>query len=571
MELVARRIEGLFKKAVQKTESGFNEWDKLVIQPASSEEFGDYQTNFALTSARFFKKAPKVFAQELISSVPENKVIEKLEVAGPGFINIFLKNEFVSGVVAGSVSEKWGFSHKNLSGVVVIDYSSPNIAKPMHVGHLRTTIIGDSIKRIMRYVGYEVIADNHLGDWGTQFGKLIVGYRMWLDKDSYEKDPVRELERIYIKFQEESEKDNVLEELARGELKKVQSGDEENLKLWKEFVTVSVAGIKKIYSRMDVDFDTWYGESFYHSLMPEVVEELLKKEIVKEDEGALVAYFDEEENLHPCIIRKKDGAYLYATSDLATVKFKNDTYKMNKAVYVTDDRQQAHFRQVFSIAKKAGWDMEFAHVVFGIMSFKGVTISTRGGNTIHLSNLLDEAEKRAYDVVNEKNPELPEDEKRNIAKVVGIGAVKYADLSQNRTSNIEFSWEKALNFDGNTAPYLQYSYARVQSVLRRAKEAGFLPDITKEITFETGIEKQIAVAIVRFPEVVEKAADYYKPNLIAEHLFDLAQKFSTFYNSCPILKCEEDMVISRMNLAYITAETIKLGLSLLGIGTVERM
>ena len=262
-----------------------------------------------------------------------------------------------------------------------------------------------------------MIADNHLGDWGTQFGKLIVGYHKWLDKDVYDRDPVSELERVYIRFQEESEKDPSLEEMARTELKKVQSGDEENLKLWKEFVEVSLNDIKKIYGRMDVSFDTFYGESFYHSLMPEVVEELVEKKIVKEDEGALVAYFDETENLHPCIIRKKDGAYLYSTSDLATVKFKKDNYNMNKAVYVTDDRQQAHFKQVFSIAKKAGWDIEFAHVVFGIMSFKGMTISTRGGNTIHLSSLLDEAEKRAYDVVNEKNPALPEDEKLSLIHI----------------------------------------------------------------------------------------------------------------------------------------------------------
>jgi arginyl-tRNA synthetase len=571
MELVVKRVEKLIKEAVVIMDRTFSDWERLAISPASSFEFGDYQTNFALSCSKIFKKAPKVFAEELINHIPENEIVEKFEVAGPGFINIFLKNNFIAQIIKESANNKWCYPHKYLKGTVVIDYSSPNIAKQMHVGHLRTTIIGDSIKRIMRYVGYEVVADNHLGDWGTQFGKLIVGYRNWLVKEAYANDPVAELERIYIKFQEESELDESLNELAREELKKVQAGDKENLKLWKEFVEVSVNEVKKIYGRMDIDFDTWYGESFYNEMMPGIVEELVEKGIVKEDDGALVAYFDEEENIHPCIIRKKDGAYLYSTSDLATIKFKQDTYEMNKAVYVTDDRQQAHFKQVFSIAKKAGWTILLDHVVFGIMSFKGVAISTRGGNTIHLSTLLDEAESRAYDIVCNKNPELPEEEKRNIAKVVGIGAVKYTDLSQNRTSNIEFSWEKALNFEGNTAPYLQYSYARVQSVIRKGAENGLDPDLTKEILLETDIEKQLAQAIIRFPEIVEKAADYYKPNLVAEHIFETAQKFSTFYNSCPILKGEERTMISRLSLSFITAHVIRQGLQLLGIETVDRM
>jgi len=571
MKLVIVRIAELLKEAVEKVAPDFKEWDKLFLQPASSEKFGHYQTNFAMMASKSFGKAPRAVAESIVAALPDNDEIEKLEVAGPGFINVYVNSRFLARSVKDSLTEKWDFSHINTAGDVVIDYSSPNIAKPMHAGHLRTTIIGDSVKRIMKYMGYNVIADNHLGDWGTQFGKLIVAYRNWLDKDNFEANPINELERIYIKFGEEAEILPELEDMARSELKKVQDGDPGNMALWKQFVEITLNECKRIYKYLDIDFDTYYGESFYHDMMPGVIRELEEKKIAVESEGALVVFFDESENLHPCIIRKKDGAYLYSTSDLATVKFKAEKYNVNKAIYVTDDRQEAHFKQVFRIAQMVGWNMEFVHITFGIMSFNGIILSTRAGNTIKLDELFAEAEKRAYAVVNEKNPDLPEDEKQQIAKCIGIGALKYSDLSQNRSSNIDFSWEKALSFEGNTAPYLQYSYARVKSILRKASETGVFYDKTAKIILETEIEKQIAVSMIRFPECVEKAAEFYKPNLIADHLFDLAQKFSSFYNSTPILKSEAELLQSRLNLADAVARTMKTGLDLLGIEVVERM
>lgn len=571
MKLITGDITELFAEAVKKMDPEFSDWGKLFIQSASNEKFGDYQTNFAMTVAKVFRKAPRQIAEEIIDNFPENEIVEKLEIAGPGFINIFLDKNFISSVLKKIETEKWTFDHLNTKGDVVIDYSSPNIAKPMHAGHLRTTILGDSLKRIMRFAGYRVIADNHLGDWGTQFGKLIIGYRNWLDKGAFKEDPINELERIYIKFTEEAENNPELSDEARTELGKLQNGDPENTKLWELFSDITKKECKRIYSRLGIEFDTYYGESFYHPMMPEVVKLLEEKKVAVVDNDALVVFFDEDENLHPCIIRKKDGTFLYSTSDLATVKFKKENYDLNKAVYVTDDRQTTHFKQVFSICKKMGWNVNFAHVTFGIMSFNGQILSTRAGNTIKLDDLLDEAQKRAYEIVNEKNPDLPEDEKKNIARVVGIGALKYSDLSQNRTSNIDFSWNKALSFEGNTAPYLQYSYARVCSIFRKAEKNNITIENNSEITLETEGEKQLAMSVIKFPEIVEKAAETYKPNLLADHIFDLAQKFSSFYNSTPILKSEKKLVSSRLKLSKAVAETIRTGLDLLGIEVVKRM
>lgn len=571
MKIVRLALEEIFRQAVLTLQPDFSDWQRLFFQSTADEKFGDYQTNFAMAASKVFKKAPRAVAEQLVAALPENGLIGKVEIAGPGFINVFLNDAYAADLVRSSFSGEWDFSHINTAGTVVIDYSSPNIAKPMHVGHLRTTIIGDSLKRIMRFLGYQVVADNHLGDWGTQFGKLIVGWHRWLDKENFEKDPISELERIYIAFGEAAEQDPALDELARIELKKVQDGDPENLALWKKFVDITLSECKRIYEYLGISFDTYYGESFYHPLMPEVIRELEERKIAVESEGALVVFFDEKSNIPPCIVRKKDGAFLYATSDLATIKFKHDNYKMNKAVYVTDDRQALHFRQIFTIAGLLGWNMEFVHVPFGVMSFQGEILKTRAGNTIKLKDLFREAENKGLAVVEEKNPTLPDDEKKKIAKAVGIGALKYSDLSQNRTSNIDFSWEKALSFDGNTAPYLQYSYARVQSIKRNAREKGFEVDRSADLLLETEIERSIALSILKFPEAVEKSAELYRPNLIADHIFDLAQKFSSFYNSTPILKAELPLLKSRLLLAEAVAEVIKTGLDLLGIDVIERM
>ena len=568
--IIDREIAKIFENTIKKLYSE-KETKKVEISVATNEKYGDFQTNFAMMNSKIIGKKPRDIAQEVLDNLEENNVIEKLEIAGPGFINIFLKSEYLGELLKKSRTEEYDFSFLNRDGDVIIDFSSPNIAKRMHIGHLRSTIIGDSITRIYKYLGYHMIADNHIGDWGTQFGKLIIGYRRWLNKEAYKENPIEELERVYVEFSKLAETDPELEEEARLELKKLQDGDAENFALWKEFIKVSLDEYDKLYKRLDVHFDTYYGESFYHPMMQGVVEELVEKGLAVEDDGAKVVFFPEEENLFPCIVQKKDGAFLYSTSDIATIKFKRDTYKINKLIYLTDERQQDHFKQFFRITDMLGWNVEKHHIWFGIMRFADGVFSTRKGNVIRLEQLLDVGKKRAYDIVQEKNPNLSEEEKDQIAEIVGVGAIKYADLSQNRQSPIIFEWDKILTFEGNTAPYLQYSYARIQSILRRAESEGKIINYDKEIKIEDKLERALADHIAAFPMAVLKASETFKPNIIADYLFELSKKFNSFYNSCPILNQEDDILYSRALIAKITGETIKDGLSLLGIKTLDRM
>jgi arginyl-tRNA synthetase len=570
VQVIDREIAKIFEATVKKV-YGDIETKKIEVSVATNEKFGDFQTNFAMMNSKIIGKNPRAIAQEIVDNLEPNNVIDKLEIAGPGFINIFLKSEYLGELLKKSRNEKYDFSFLNRDGDVIIDFSSPNIAKRMHIGHLRSTIIGDSVARIYRYLGYHLVADNHIGDWGTQFGKLIIGYRRWLNQEAYKENAIEELERVYVEFTKQSEEHPELEEEARLELKKLQDGDEENYALWKEFIKVSLDEYEKLYTRLDVHFDTYYGESFYHPMMQGVVDELVEKGLAVEDDGAKVVFFPEEDNLFPCIVQKKDGAFLYSTSDIATIKFRRENYNVNKLIYLTDERQQDHFKQFFKITEMLGWDVEKYHIWFGIMRFADGVFSTRKGNVIRLEQLLDEGKKRAYDIVNEKNPDLSAEEKDQIAEVVGVGAIKYADLSQNRQSPIIFEWDKILSFEGNTAPYLQYSYARIQSILRKAAAEGKEIDYSKEIKIENKQERALADHIATFPMVVLKAAESFKPNIIADYLFELSKKFNSFYNSCPILNQEDDVLYSRGLIAKVAGETIKEGLSLLGIKTLDRM
>ena len=567
---IEKYIEEVFYNAIHKAFPE-KEVKPLEITIATNEKFGDFQTNFAMMNSKIIGGNPRKIAEELVNNIPENEVIEKLEIAGPGFINIFLKDSFVSKYVGLMTSEKYEFKELDTHGDIIIDYSSPNIAKRMHIGHLRSTIIGDSVKRLCNFLGYHTVADNHIGDWGTQFGKLIVGYHNWLDKEAYEKNPIEELERVYVEFTKQSEEHPELEDIAREELKKLQDGDEENYKLWQEFIKVSLQEYNKLYTRMGIHFDTYYGESFYHPIMPSVVEELVKKGLAVEDQGAKVVFFDEKDNLHPCIVQKKDGAFLYSTSDIATIKFRRENYDVNKIIYLTDERQQDHFKQFFKITEMLGWDIEKVHIWFGIMRFADGVFSTRKGNVIRLEQLLDEGKKRALEIIEEKNPNLSAEEKDNIAEVVGVGAIKYADLSQNRQSPIIFEWDKILSFEGNTAPYLQYSYARIQSILRKAEEIGKPLNEKFDMTITEKAERNLATYLTLFPTMALRAGEAYKPNLLTDYLFELAKKFNTFYNSCPILNQEDDVLFSRLVLIDRVAKTLKTGLDLLGINTVNRM
>lgn len=574
MELLTNQLKKIFSENINNIfKQDFSE--KINIENSTKKEFGDFQTNFAMMNSKAIGKNPREIATTLVENFKENDLIEKLEIAGPGFINIHLKNNFLNNEVKKIDNEKYDFSFLNVDETVIIDYSSPNIAKRMHIGHLRSTIIGDAIKRILDFIGFKTISDNHIGDWGTQFGKLIVAYNKWLDKEAYEADPIGELERIYVLFSDEAKKDPTLEDVARNELRKLQMGDEQNNKLWKEFIEISLKEYNKVYDRLDVKFDHYFGESFYNDLMPDVLEELKKKNIAKEDQGALVVFF-EEDKLPPALVQKKDGSFLYATSDLATIKFRKNKLNVDKAVYVTDERQQNHFKQVFEISEMLGapYNYEKSHVYFGIMRFgDGMIFSSRSGNIIRLVDLLDEAKKQVKSVIDEKNPNIPEDEKEKIAEIVGTGAIKYFDLSQNRTSDILFTWDKVLSFEGNTGPYLQYTYARIQSILRKLKEENISVknnDIILDDMFD--IERELAVALLRFPQTVVKSYETYRPNIIADYLFDTAKLFNNFYNSKSILKETDKKVMdARILLAQKTASILKQGLNLLGIETVDRM
>ena len=574
MELLTNQLKKIFSENINNIfKQDFSE--KINIENSTKKEFGDFQTNFAMMNSKAIGKNPREIATTLVENFKENDLIEKLEIAGPGFINIHLKNNFLNNEVKKIDNEKYDFSFLNVDETVIIDYSSPNIAKRMHIGHLRSTIIGDAIKRILDFIGFKTISDNHIGDWGTQFGKLIVAYNKWLDKEAYEADPIGELERIYVLFSDEAKKDPTLEDVARNELRKLQMGDEQNNKLWKEFIKISLKEYNKVYDRLGVKFDHYFGESFYNDMMPDVLEELKEKNIAKEDQGALVVFF-EEDKLPPALVQKKDGSFLYATSDLATIKFRKNELNVDKAVYVTDERQQNHFKQVFEISEMLGepYNYEKSHVYFGIMRFgDGMIFSSRSGNIIRLVDLLDEAKKQVKSVIDEKNPNIPEDEKEKIAEIVGTGAIKYFDLSQNRTSDILFTWDKVLSFEGNTGPYLQYTYARIQSILRKLKEENISVknnDIILDDMFD--IERELAVALLRFPQTVVKSYETYRPNIIADYLFDTAKLFNNFYNSKSILKETDKKVMdARILLAQKTASILKQGLNLLGIETVDRM
>ena len=574
MELLNIQLKKLFSENINIL-FGDNFSEKIDIQNSTKKEFGDFQTNFAMVSSKLIGKNPREIANIIVENFKENDLIEKLEIAGPGFINIYLKNSFINKELQKIGNEKYDFSFLDLNKKVLIDFSAPNIAKRMHIGHLRSTIIGDSIFRIFKYIGFNIVSDNHIGDWGTQFGKLIVAYNKWLDKEAYDKDPIGELERIYVLFSDEAKKDPTLEDVAREELRKLQLGDEKNNALWKEFIEISLKEYNKVYERLNIHFDYYYGESFYNNIMPSVLEDLKVKKIAVEDQGALVVFF-ENDKLPPAIVQKKDGSFLYSTSDLATIKFRREELKVDNAIYVTDERQQNHFKQVFDISKQLGgnYDYEKHHVWFGIMRFgDGMIFSSRSGNIIRLVDLLNEAKNKVKEVINEKNPSIPEKEKEEIAEIVGTGAIKYFDLSQNRTSDILFTWDKVLSFEGNTGPYLQYTYARIQSIFRKLKEENITvknENIILDDMLE--IERELGTELLRFPQAIIKAYETQRPNVIADYLFDTAKLFNNFYNSKSILKEENKAVMdARILLAEKTANIIKEGLSLLGINTVDRM
>ena len=544
----------------------------LGVIASKNEQFGDYQCEAAMKLAKALKNNPRAIGQAFVDSAVLPDCVEKIEIAGPGFINIFLKNEGLSDQLVSMLDDNTlGLPNIGNGKTVIIDYSSPNVAKPMHIGHIRSTVIGNALDRLYRALGYNVIADNHLGDWGTQFGLIILGYREFADHDALKTAPVEELERIYVESYNRSKDDATWRDRAKAELVKLQQGDAENRALWETFIELTLSEFNKTYKRLDVSFDLYRGESFYNDNLAGVIEKLQQAELSEESDGALICNL-EDDGLNVAIVRKSDGGYNYTTTDIATVASRTEEFAPAEIIYVTDERQQLHFRQFFHICGKLGINTKLTHVWFGLMRLPEATFSTREGNVIKLEALLDEAEARALEVVKASSPDMAEAQQRDVARAVGIGAIKYTDLSQNPQSLVTFTWEKALAMDGNSAPYLQYAYARIASV--RDKYAAQFPGTNPDdfpIVLTEEQERRLALKLTRFALAVKTAARLNRPSVIADYLYDLSQAYSSFYQNVPFLKADEGPRESRIRLCALTAAVLKKGLSLLGIETPERI
>lgn len=563
----------------------------LQVRPCADPKFGDYQCNL-MGLAKQYQRPPRPLAEAVKARLEVGEGCESVELAGAGFLNFRLRAEAMAGELERAVTGgPLFFAPAEQPKTVVVDFSSPNVAKPMHVGHIRSTILGDSLARILRLLGHRVITDNHLGDWGTQFGKLLVGWKQRWTPAERDRATIDDLERLYKEVHAACEADAALLEAARQELVKLQQGDAENLAIWQKMIALSRAEFDAIYQRLGVRFDHTLGESFYNPFLKQVVQELLQRGIARESEGAVCVFSDgvlppkDDPFLiqrdgqwapNPCLILKRDGAANYATTDLATLDYRWRTWRPDEIIYVTDGRQQLHFRQVFAVFQRwqpeAARRIRLAHVWFGsILGEDGKPFKTRSGETIRLSELLDEAEERALAVVNEKNPELPEAERRRIARVVGIGAVKYADLLPNRQSDYVFSWSKMLSLQGNSAVYLLYAYARIRSIFRKGGEQGLGAEASVPIRLETPEERALARHLLNFGLVLHIAAEEYRPNYLCNYLYDLAGLFARFFEQCPVLRSEAALRASRLKLCDLTARVLQQGLEVLGIETLEQI
>lgn len=572
MNLLKDKITLLVEKTVKK-EFGAVEFQVKIDYP-SADAHGDYSVNVAFELGKKLGKAPRAVAETLAQKIKLPDWIFKVECAGPGFLNFFIAPKFLTEFLQEVLDEgeKFGSSKVAAGKTVVTDISHPNVAKPMGVHHLLSTIIGNALNKMFKAVGYKVIRDNYLGDYGTQFGKLIYAYKTWGGEEIVKKDPIPELLKLYVKFHDEVEKNASLEDRGRAEFKKLEDGDSENRKLWKWIVDLSLREFQKIYDRLDVSFDYIHGESFYEDKMRAIIDMGIKKGIFVEGEGgALIAPF-EGEKYPPCLIKKSDGATLYATRDLARTKYWEDTWRPDLMVNVVDVAQSLYFQQLFEVVRMLGLTRApNVHAAFGRMRFPEKRMSTRKGNIILLEDLLDEAEERAFKIVLEKNPELDEKQKKEVARQVGIGAVKYAILAQNRTTDITFTWDKMLSLEGNSAPYLQYVYARARAILRKAGSGWEKKGDGGHYILTEPQELALARLLPKLPEVVIHATAEFKPNLIANYLFEVACRFNGFYAAQEVLKAEPAARAARLKLVSAATIAIKNGLKLLGIEAPEEM
>lgn len=653
---ILRELRERFRPALASLAEGLpvDEWLD-AIRPSQDPRFGDYQANFAMALGKRLGRPPREVAQEVAARLNVSDLCQPPEVAGPGFINLRVRDDVLAArITAAAHDPRLGIAPVAAPRTYVLDYSAPNVAKPMHVGHIRSTVIGDSLCRTLQFLGHRVISDNHLGDWGTQFGMILYGYRHFLDAQAYRSAPVAELSRLYrlvrqlIDYQQDrralasgelagkieqlaaaiakqkavkpdkqaakalaklesdraeacKELDALREKVAAvehspqlaglvqehaqieaavlAETAKLHAGDQENRRLWREVLKHSMVEIQRVYDRLGVRFDHTLGESFYHDRLGPLVGELLAQGIARESDGAICVFLEGIEE--PMIVRKKDGAFLYATTDLATLRYRRETWRPDAILYVVDHRQKLHFEQLFAAARKIGLEgIELQHVMFGtVLGDDKRPFKTRSGDTVGLDGLLDEAVRRAGEVVSANDdskpdgPELSSDQRRQIAEVVGIGALKYADLSQNRTSDYVFSYDKMLAMNGNTATYMQYAYTRVRGIFRRASiDADAVRQSGCPVLLTTPAERALAVQLLRFGEALDLAAAGYLPNQLTSYLFDLANQYTTFYEKSPVLKAESpELRDSRLALCDLTARTIRQGLELLGIGVVEKM
>ena len=627
-----------------------------MLKASQDAKFGDYQANFAMPlAARIPDLKPRDLATQIVEKVDLSDFCEPLEVAGPGFINIKLKQEWLNTQTQNLVAdERLGVVPAESPQKVVVDFSAPNVAKPMHVGHLRSTVIGDANYRVLKFLGHDVVGDNHIGDWGTQFGMIIFGYKHFLNEAAFDEAPVTELARLYrlvnqlsdyhatkktlpqrendieqleaklkslessadqtdkkIQKQEKKLKSDIAErksdvrsmqekmtELeqnedlhskavafpdiarqARDETANLHAGDAENLALWNQFLPACLEAIQNVYDRLDIHFDMALGESYYHPMLADVVESLKQKGLAKESQGAICVFIDGFKA--PFIVQKQDGAFTYATTDLATIKYRAEELKADRVLYVVDSRQSEHFQLLFATVNEWGFqNLELQHVSFGsVLGKDGKPLKTRAGDNVGLESLLDESIQRAYAIIAENDdakpegPELSEDRRQEIANIIGLGGIKYADLKHNRDSDYMFDWDKMLANRGDTATYMQYAYARVCGIFRKGEiDRVTLRENQSALKLQDETERALALQINRYSETLESVAIEARPNYLTNYLFELSNLFSTFYNQCPVLKAEEEQVkSSRLLLCDLTARVIDNGLSLLGIRTCERM
>ena len=579
--LLTQRLQAAFEKAGVTLPDGFSP----AVVLASDTRFGDYQSNAPMVLAKQLRSNPRALAQQVVDALDVGDLCEKISIDGPGFLNFTLSPAALgSHLLRAAADDHFGVPPVAKPRTIVIDFSAPNIAKPMHVGHIRSTFIGDSLARIARFVGHRVITDNHVGDWGTQFGMIIHGWKTQLDHAALQKDPIHELVRVYKAINSAAKADDVVLEICKGELVKLQQGDTENLGIWKECVRLTLEQLEKVYGTLDIQFDHYLGESFYNDALAPLVADMLEKGIATVSEGATVVFSDgsvkpeddpflirdkDEWKPAPCIIRKSDGGFLYATTDLATIDYRVREWNADEIWYVVGAPQQLHFRQVFAAAQRRGITTQMIHIAFGsILGPDGKMFKTRSGETVGLLEVIEEAIERAQAATAERDQGFNEHEKQEIARIIGTGAVKYAELSQNRLTDYKFSWDKMLSLQGNTAPYLINAYVRTRAIFRKL-DGDFTPPT--EVAFTDPAERALTLKLAQFAEATHDVLLDHRPNTLANYLYELADTYHSFYEACPVLRSEGAIRDTRLLLCDTTSRVLKAGLNLLGIQTTERM